>query len=546
MKYSIYTRNNLRLTTIILATNLICINLLAQYTQPGKPTGTFFKNHQVILLDTFKEIDNKQDTVKKMFKNYLPVKAVALNLSPKNSGTWFEHDNHNIWRLHLTYPDASKMSVCFSDYNIVPDVKIFIYNKEKTDILGALSSLNNKGSGLLPTRFIRGNELCIELQVPITKKNYGDFVISKVLVQQNEYEFKSLEREPCSNDITCYDNPLIPKIKDGVCQIRTHNDINCTGVLINTTLQDASPYVLTANHCITDQEDADNSIFTFNLEHFDCDCPDSKYSKSIAGGTLVATNKKYDFSLVKLSLPLDSSYNPEYIGWDITGNSFSNVICIHHMDGLEKSLSYEFDKIEKVTFHDVVDYFAKNAHWKISEWDIGTTLGGSSGAPLFSSEGAVIGLLSGGEANCFLPVNDYFADISLAWDSDPDSSKQLKHWLDPLKSGNTYQEPYRPFAPVEDNPHLCNLNGIANKTIYESGIIVCPTLVKDNLIIRYNNEIPLKTGIEIYNATGQLIWQTTRYLHTGENILNLGDLRSGICFVKLIEINLTRKIIIKH
>lgn len=44
-------------------------------------------------------------------------------------------------------------------------------------------------------------------------------------------------------------------------------------------------------------------------------------------------------------------------------------------------------------------------------------------------------MLTGGEATCKNPVNDYFSRFSLFWDYRADSTKQLKYWLDPVKSG---------------------------------------------------------------------------------------------------------------
>ena len=48
---------------------------------------------------------------------------------------------------------------------------------------------------------------------------------------------------------------------------------------------------------------------------------------------------------------------------------------------------------------DLDDYYYFSFWW-IRGWDIGSTEGGSSGAPLFNAGQRVIGLLSGGIARC--------------------------------------------------------------------------------------------------------------------------------------------------
>ena len=37
-------------------------------------------------------------------------------------------------------------------------------------------------------------------------------------------------------------------------------------------------------------------------------------------------------------------------------------------------------------------------------------------------------------ATCEDPVKDFFSRFALAWDFRPDSSKQLRYWLDPLNT----------------------------------------------------------------------------------------------------------------
>ena len=60
---------------------------------------------------------------------------------------------------------------------------------------------------------------------------------------------------------------------------------------------------------------------------------------------------------------------------------------------------------------------------------------GSSGAPLFDQDQRIVGLLTGGEANCASSVNDYYTKFDYSWDYYDSKLKHLKTWLDPLNTG---------------------------------------------------------------------------------------------------------------
>jgi hypothetical protein len=109
------------------------------------------------------------------------------------------------------------------------------------------------------------------------------------------------------------------------------------------------------------------------------------------------------------------------------------------------------------------DYIAKG-FLRINKWEFGTTEQGSSGCALFDTDKNVIGTLTGGEATCKSPVYDYFERFSNAWDYKPDSAKQLKYWLDPLKTGTEVLN----GAQFNEGENLCAaLSNISNNDKYE-------------------------------------------------------------------------------
>ena len=69
------------------------------------------------------------------------------------------------------------------------------------------------------------------------------------------------------------------------------------------------------------------------------------------------------------------------------------------------------------------------SHWRVADWEDGTTEPGSSGSPLFDADHRIVGQLHGGEASCSYNVNDYYGKFSTSWNNG------LSGWLDPNNTG---------------------------------------------------------------------------------------------------------------
>ena len=67
----------------------------------------------------------------------------------------------------------------------------------------------------------------------------------------------------------------------------------------------------------------------------------------------------------------------------------------------------------------------------------GVTEGGSSGSPIYSQDGFIIGTLTGGWASCTaLTSEDYYGKFDFHWDKNGSANNtQLKPWLDPNNTG---------------------------------------------------------------------------------------------------------------
>ena len=91
--------------------------------------------------------------------------------------------------------------------------------------------------------------------------------------------------------------------------------------------------------------------------------------------------------------------------------------------------------MEPATFEISAIKFYDQAHWRVSQWQIGYTNGGSSGSPLFNARGEVIGALTGGNSSASNPVNDYYYRLSASWEAKEEVEHQLGYWLNPQADG---------------------------------------------------------------------------------------------------------------
>jgi len=417
----------------------------SQISKGGEPWSfnketTLKKSIQVFNTPSFdyqklKEEDNKLERG----KPFRYGKEHNVNLNPENAGTWQTLDNEDkVWQLRIKSSGAYSLSLVFNNYVLKNGSKIFLYSLDKKVLIGAFTEKNNKKNGWFSTAPIAGEEMVLELNVP-AGKDYGKLNISGIIHDyKNTFGLKLGYNDSgsCNVNINCSDGDAWQDEKRAVVKM-TFNGYLCTGSLLNNTSQDGTPYLLTAQHCISSSGDASSALFWFNYESENCVATGNPTYQTISSSDLISvgTNSSgthLDFSLLELSEIPPREYNAYYAGWNRKSNAATNTVCIHHPQGDIKKISFDNDA---PTIGDYQEGYLTNSHWNIGDWEIGTTEGGSSGSPLFDENHLIVGDLTGGDASCSYNFNDYYARFDISWDYYSEPTKQLKAWLDPLNSG---------------------------------------------------------------------------------------------------------------
>jgi lysyl endopeptidase len=387
-----------------------------------------------------------------------------------NSGAWLNFsDEYDTWILKISIREVAGISVIFSQMKLDRNAKLFIYNLRQRK--GAFDRSNIPPSATLAIEYLAGDDLVVELDVP-TGNRSSYFSVSAVSFTDNHAlvnQSSSPDNTRTESCYTCLTGKFWEYPKQSVVKIITFREseaIMCTGALINNTSQDARPYILTAQHCIVDQQDADKSFFMFGDNDVNCDGVTMQRS-SLSGGILRASSYENDFSLVELYDRVPLGAHPYFAGWDISDRDIDHVSCIHHPLGAQKKISVGHDKIEISDFvEEDKPPRMDDSFWHIQQWDEGVTEGGSSGAPLFNRQQKIIGSLTGGVSTCEAPYNDYFERLSVAWNYTDDVNHQLQHWLDPLSSGKKILNGFDPFGDNDDTcDTLSNIQNDENTTL---------------------------------------------------------------------------------
>ncbi|MDH3593155.1 MAG: immune inhibitor A, partial [Planctomycetota bacterium] len=167
----------------------------------------------------------------------------------------------------------------------------------------------------------------------------------------------------------------------------------------------------------------------FNFERPACGTGTAPTDQVLGGGGVQrATWATSDFTLVEMDDLPPAALTPYWNGWSRSATAGTESWAIHHPSNDEKKISYNQDPLI-----DGSNYGAD--HWRVTEWEEGTTEGGSSGSPLFDQDSRIVGQLHGGTASCSSITWDEYGKVDVSWEGGGTPSTRLKDWLDPSNTG---------------------------------------------------------------------------------------------------------------
>lgn len=464
-------------------------------------------------------------------------------------GKWNRLKNGDkIWLLNIKSEGAKTLNFIFDEFHIPDGAKLYFYNNDKSDLLGAYTSSQNRDDMQFGTWLINGDDVWVEYYEPATARFDGQLHISKVVHgYRSVADIADLSKAlndsgPCNQDVDCpvgadFDSKK-DDLKKAVALVLTGSSF-CSGSLINNTNNDLKQYFLTADHCLGSS--LSNWSFRFNWRSPNPSCAtttnstNGNFNQTLSGATLKANSAKSDFALLEIDAPLPTNWDLIWAGWDRSGDIPDFTVGIHHPNGDIMKVSRDNDSPSKNTrpFGDTENL----DNWFLDEWELGVTEPGSSGSPLFDQNGKIIGQLAGGAAACDGTSNngafDYYGRFDVSWDFGSKASSRLKDWLDPGNTGVSTLDQY-PLSQVLNNDVAIRVENVDGQICGEEAF---PVISLQN---RGNNTI---TSVTLTYQLGSQTPQTVQwtgslaYLETDEIASPVFQLDSDILFSASIEIN---------
>ena len=355
-----------------------------------------------------------------------------VDISVLNQAQVFINDEVYTFILGLRSDDAYGLGINFNDFFLTENAELFFYDRERTNLLGAFTELNNSDDRAMTTSIIKGDNIIVELSVPANEVDNIrlniDTIIHDYTDIMNYYNTIDSDREDCNINVVCEEGDNWRDQINGVVRVSMGGGL-CSASLVNNTANDRTPYILFADHCVSGA--ASGYVFYFNYQSSSCNGSNGSLNQSVSGSTLLVSediNSGPDFALLRLNSDIPDSYNPYYVGWSNSSLPPQEAVGIHHPGADIKKISFTTDNV------------SSNGYYWEFQYEQGRVIPGSSGSPFFDQNKRQVGIASYIYTNYCDPSPDCYCSqqydhgygrFDSAW------NMGLSSYLDPINSGVT-------------------------------------------------------------------------------------------------------------
>ena len=332
------------------------------------------------------------------------VRALAGGVRRSEAAARVMEDGSTVLRFEVASEGATSVRVHFENFD-VGGGKVWLYpagatreylaeNPSAAD--GPVTGKGPHGDGEFWSKPIEGDAVIVELQLATNP--------AELPFEIRELAHETPERDstlPCQRDVSCS-----PEFASMATAVGSYNVVKgqylsyCSGALVVTRSRTFQPYFLTANHCVSTQTEARSVVVYWDFRSSSCNGPVPTRSSRPAsrGARLLATAGMGggDYTLLLLDEPAPGQRT--YLGWSGAEVALgASTVGIHHPAAPPTNY-------QRITFGTrTADRTAivggeeapASFYWQILESE-GRTEQGSSGSPLLTRDGQVIGVLSYG------------------------------------------------------------------------------------------------------------------------------------------------------
>ena len=358
-------------------------------------------------------------------------------LSPAGFGTWEELGaGSRLWRGRVRSPGALWLVLEMTTFRVPQGAQLFIYDPQLLTIQGPFGAADVRGHGQLWSTPVVGDTAVVELFWPARLEEIEPNV-HLGMVSHGYRPWGGIGRDDpgvdagaCNIDINCTLGDDWQDEKRGVVLTLVNGSRDCTGSLIaQAGGEDCKTYMLSAHHCHGNPSEATSMSLMFNFERPSCGSGIAPTDQVLGGGGVQrATFSSTDFTLIEMNNPPPAAFQPYWNGWSRSPSPATSTWGIHHPSNDEKKICFNDDTVVNGS------NWGSN-HWRVTEWEQGTTEGGSSGSPMFDQNSRIVGQLHGGSASCSSNTWDEYGKLADSWEGGGSASSRLRDWLDPGGTG---------------------------------------------------------------------------------------------------------------
>ena len=398
--------------------------------------------------------------------------VIQAGLAPDTHGTWQElAGGDRLWRIRVSSPGALWLGLGFGTWRLQEGGALTVSDPAGRVVLGPYTARHVRRHGQLHLPPVPGETALLELRWPAARADeVPNIHLGRVTHGYREWGGTGLAAPGaeavielgggpsqgfCNVGVNCPLGSSFQHEKLGVIQLLTGGTPFCSGTLINNTDSDCRPLVLTARHCLYGfgpqggpAIDPAEVTFRFNYEQPQCDSGPAPTNQLVVGSIELASWSGSDFALLELDEAVPSNFAHRFNGWDRRTEPASETWSIHHPSNAPRKISFNNDPV--VTAQAGIHF------GRVSEWEVGTTELGSSGAPIFDGEHRVVGQLLGGLAACDVFDFDEFGKLSGSWNGPIGGmlTQRLRDHLDPDGTGVELLDGLDPALCAAPQPRL--------------------------------------------------------------------------------------------
>jgi len=311
------------------------------------------------------------------------------------------------WAGNVKVAGAMRLRLHLRDVKLPDGATLWVYGGSDTTPFGK-ELIDPTGGLWTPSTW--GETAHFEVEVPAGAT--ASFAIDEVLELLDDGGTTSRRLEPrandtpsCLQDVTCVSLTPLPlsDVRRAIAHLEYvsgGSGFVCSGGLINNIKSDGTPYLLTANHCISTQTEASSLQSFFDWSFANCastTIPPLSSVPKVSGATLMATKDLATGSDVTLLRLTTLPANRYLLGWTTDRNTFpggTRIYRISHpapVDFGPLPQEYSTTLVSATGSHCGLD----TTNFIFSTNDSGGVYGGSSGSPVLIANGQIVGQLFG-------------------------------------------------------------------------------------------------------------------------------------------------------